>query len=231
MQHGSWEVRREVAALKKQLPQENGDGTSVGGGGLQTDRARSHALNLISCTLTNFYCMWQWLMGERETGREREGVRVATEARHCSKVVTCHFLWPFYCTANFCFRQRQRAVAVCRRWHSMRHRAEEGSWVAGGGGGGGVAQWSLGGNVIPQAEAKGNVVEIKCPTVAGQRGWSGSSGRFARRLHPRGQVGLVSVWAWLCRVAAAGALSSVLQLRVVISEINLHCTRNFTTAA
>lgn len=126
MQHGSWEGRREVAALKKQLPQENGDGTSVGGGGLQTDRARSHALNLISCTLTNFYCMWQWLMGERETGREREGVRAATEARHCSKVVTCHFLWPFYCTANFCFRQRQRAVAVCRRWHSMRHRAEEG---------------------------------------------------------------------------------------------------------
>lgn len=33
MQHGSWEGRRKVAALKKQLPQENGDGTSVGGEG------------------------------------------------------------------------------------------------------------------------------------------------------------------------------------------------------
>lgn len=32
-----------------------------------------------------------------------------------------------------------------------------------------MAHWSLGGNVIPQAEAKGNVAEIKCPKVAGQR--------------------------------------------------------------
>lgn len=30
MQHCSWEGRREVAALKKQLPQENGDGTGGG---------------------------------------------------------------------------------------------------------------------------------------------------------------------------------------------------------
>lgn len=33
MLHGSWEGRRKVAALKKQLPQENVDGACGGGGG------------------------------------------------------------------------------------------------------------------------------------------------------------------------------------------------------